>query len=118
MRSRASPLCRPSPSTRRRRSLVPSRVGTPPPGPPDRVPPRAPSQFAIRHSANTQKIPEWARLDAGARYTARFYDTNVTFRANVNNLLDRNYWAGSYFVDGIVILSSPRTVLVSATVDF
>jgi hypothetical protein len=38
--------------------------------------------------------------------------------AKANNLLDRNYGAGSYFVDGIGILSSPRTVLPSATVDF
>lgn len=70
------------------------------------------------NSANTQKIPDWARLDAGARYTTRLYDTNVTFRANVNNLLDHSYWAGTYFADGIAILSSPRTVMVSATAEF
>lgn len=73
------------------------------------------SQFV--NSANTQKIPEWARVDLGARYTARFFDKNVTFRANVNNLLDHSYWSGA-FTDGYAILSAPRTVLVSATVDF
>ncbi|MBY6240085.1 TonB-dependent siderophore receptor [Methylosinus sp. Sm6] len=70
------------------------------------------------NSANTQKIPEWARLDAGLRYSTQLVDKKVTFRANANNLLDHNYWAGSYFADGIVTLSSPRTVLMSATVDF
>ncbi|MBU3890339.1 TonB-dependent siderophore receptor [Methylosinus sp. KRF6] len=70
------------------------------------------------NSANTQKIPEWARLDAGLRYSTQLLDKKVTFRANANNLLDHNYWAGSYFADGIVTLSSPRTVLLSATVDF
>lgn len=70
------------------------------------------------NSANTQKIPEWARLDAGLRYSTQLLDKKVTFRANANNLLDHNYWAGSYFADGIVILSSPRTVLLSATVEF
>ena len=70
------------------------------------------------NSANTQKIPEWARLDAGLRYSTQLFDKKVTFRANANNLLDHNYWAGSYFADGIVILSSPRTVLVSATSTF
>jgi iron complex outermembrane receptor protein len=35
----------------------------------------------------------------------------------VTNLLDHSYWSGA-FSDGFATLSAPRTVLLSATVDF
>jgi iron complex outermembrane receptor protein len=41
----------------------------------------------------------------------------VTFRATVENLLDKSYWAGS-FNDNFATTGGPRTVRVSATVDF
>ncbi|OBS54191.1 TonB-dependent receptor [Methylosinus sp. 3S-1] len=69
------------------------------------------------NSANTYRLPEWARLDAGLRYATHIVETGVTFRANVTNLLDHSYWSGT-FSDGFATLSAPRTVLLSATVDF
>ena len=76
------------------------------------------SQFA--DGANTQELPSWNRLDLGANYMARILDRNVTFRARIDNVADKNYWAsaGGYPGSGYLVLGSPRTVVVSATVDF
>ncbi|MEF3367606.1 TonB-dependent siderophore receptor, partial [Methylocystis sp. 9N] len=68
-------------------------------------------------SWNYYRIPEWTRLDAGMRYTTKVYGTDMTFRANVNNLLDHSYWNGA-FNDGYATIGSPRTVLLSATFNF
>lgn len=69
------------------------------------------------NAANTQSVPSWTRYDLGARYALKTGNTPVTLRATVENLLDRNYWASS--LDGLgLVLGAPRTVLLSATVDF
>ncbi|MFC0252845.1 TonB-dependent receptor [Massilia consociata] len=71
-------------------------------------------------AANTQRLPSWSRLDIGANYTARFMDRDVTLRARIDNVTDRNYWAsaGGYPGFGYLVQGAPRTVAVSATVDF
>jgi iron complex outermembrane receptor protein len=71
-------------------------------------------------AANTQQLPSWTRLDLGASYLTRFMDRDVTLRARIDNLTDRNYWAsaGGYPGSGYLVLGAPRTVSVSATVDF
>lgn len=66
---------------------------------------------------NYYRIPEWARLDAGMRYATKVYDTDMTLRANVTNLLDHSYWSGAAN-DTFATLSAPRTVLLSATFNF
>jgi iron complex outermembrane receptor protein len=67
--------------------------------------------------ANTQSIPEWTRVDLGARYKVRLPDGKpLTLRAMVENVFDNNYWATtgrSYLTPG-----TPRTYLVSASIDF
>ncbi|NUJ80623.1 TonB-dependent siderophore receptor [Methylocystis sp. FS] len=68
-------------------------------------------------SLNYYRIPEWARFDAGARYTTKIYGTDMTLRANVNNLFNHSYWSGA-FNDGFATLDAPRTVLLSATFNF
>jgi iron complex outermembrane receptor protein len=68
-------------------------------------------------SLNWYRIPEWARFDAGVRYATTVYGTNMTLRANVNNLFDHSYWSGA-FNDGFATLDAPRTVLLSATFNF
>ena len=69
------------------------------------------------NQANTQGLPAWTRLDIGARYTTKVGGKTTTFRANIVNALDRTYWAGvaSY---GAFTQGAPRTVLLSAMVDF
>jgi iron complex outermembrane receptor protein len=68
-------------------------------------------------SANLYSIPAWTRWDAGARYTTRIADKPVVLRANIENLLDKNYWMGSYYPN-LVARAAPRTLLLSATMDF
>lgn len=67
--------------------------------------------------ANTQRLDPWTRIDVGARYSMRIAERPTTFRATVQNLFDREYWSGvaSY---GAFSQASPRTLLLSATVDF
>lgn len=69
---------------------------------------------------NTLSIPSWTRVDVGARYITEVNKQPVTFRARIDNLFDRNYWAstGGYPGAGYLVLGAPRTLTVSATVDF
>ena len=71
-------------------------------------------------AANTQQLPSWTRLDLGASYATRVLDRDVTVRARVDNAFGRDYWAsaGGYPGYGYLVLGAPRTVTVSATVDF
>lgn len=69
------------------------------------------------NSANTLTIPEWWRFDIGARYTTPVNGTDVTVRGYVTNLLDSNYWVGS-FSDNMVNLSEGRTFMLSTSVGF
>jgi iron complex outermembrane receptor protein len=67
-------------------------------------------------AANTLEIPNWTRLDLGARYAARIEDRSVVFRANVENVTNSSYWAsanGGYLVQG-----APLTAKLSVSVDF
>lgn len=70
--------------------------------------------------ANTQKLPSWTRLDLGANYAMRVMDRNVTLRARVDNVADKNYWAsaGGYPGSGYLVVGAPRTFTISGTVDF
>ncbi len=69
------------------------------------------------NSANTQEIPSWTRLDLGARYLTEIKERPVTFRADVENVFDLDYWSGvaSY---GTISQGAPLTVKVSMTTDF
>lgn len=65
---------------------------------------------------NNYSIPAWTRVDLGARYTIKLDERAVTFGALVENVADENYWAsanGGYLSQG-----APRTLKVSATLDF
>lgn len=66
--------------------------------------------------ANTQSLPSWNRLDLSTRYTMRLAGRATTLRASVNNVADKAYWvAGGR---NIFAAAEPRTVRVSASVDF
>lgn len=71
--------------------------------------------------ANTQKVPSWTRFDLGARYTTFINDAQqITLRARVENVADRDYWAsaGGFPGSGYLTLGAPRTLIVSTTLDF
>ncbi|MDD0967892.1 MULTISPECIES: TonB-dependent receptor [Pseudomonas] len=69
------------------------------------------------NQANTQELPSWTRVDAGARYATKIEGRPTTFRATVQNVFDREYWSGvaSY---GAFSPGYPRTLQLSATIDF
>ncbi|WP_245286422.1 TonB-dependent siderophore receptor [Bradyrhizobium sp. ARR65] len=67
-------------------------------------------------TANTQPIPDWTRLDLGARYTTQINGRKTVFRANVQNATGTEYWS-SVASFGTFFLGAPRTYLLSMTVD-
>ena len=69
------------------------------------------------NSTNTIQAPSWTRFDAGVRYATRMGGKPVTLRANLQNVFDRKYWAGA-FADNFMTVGAPRTLRLSATVDF
>lgn len=79
---------------------------------------RTASQFA--DAANTQSVPAWTRFDLGARYQFQVGANAVALRARIDNLANRNYWAsvGGFPGAGYLTLSTPRTFVMSASVDF
>lgn len=69
------------------------------------------------NQANTQRLPSWTTLDIGARYRSFIGGKPVTLRADLRNVADKDYWAGASTY-GTLSLGAPRTLLLSATVDF
>ncbi|WP_312427986.1 TonB-dependent receptor [Achromobacter sp.] len=69
------------------------------------------------NQANTQSVPSWTTFDLGARYALKVQGRDVTLRANVVNVFNRAYWSGvaSY---GTISQGVPRTVMLSASMDF
>ena len=67
------------------------------------------------NNTNALKVPGWTRVDAGARYITKTAGQVVTYRANIENLFDKNYWV---MQNGYVGTSSGRTFVLSAQVDF
>ncbi|MGJ3439441.1 TonB-dependent receptor [Pseudomonas sp. Je.1.5.c] len=68
-------------------------------------------------SANNLKAPKFTRYDLGIRYGMSIYERDVTLRASLENVENRAYWAGS-FNEGFASIGQPRTLKVSATIDF
>lgn len=66
-------------------------------------------------STSSLKVPGWTRVDIGGRYITRTAGKVVTYRANIENLFDRNYWV---MQNGYVGTASGRTFVLSAQVDF
>jgi iron complex outermembrane receptor protein len=63
---------------------------------------------------NRLSASAYATADLGARYTTSLQGKGVVLRASVSNLFDKRYWAGTLGSG----LGSPRTLLLSASVDF
>lgn len=76
------------------------------------------SQYA--DSANTQQLPSWTTLGLGARYAMVVGGKDLTLRARVDNVTNRNYWAsaGGYPGAGYLVLGDPRTFTLSGTLAF
>lgn len=67
-------------------------------------------------AANSLSVPSWTRVDAGARYETKISGKPVTFRLNVENLFDRDYWGTA--TAGYLFVGSPRTFTLSTSIAF
>jgi iron complex outermembrane receptor protein len=70
------------------------------------------------NAANSLSIPAWTRVDLGARYGFKADDKYITLRANVENVANKAYWASASTANNYLTQGEPRTLKVSATVDF
>lgn len=72
------------------------------------------------NAANTLELPGWTRLDIGARYVTDIKSKLFTVRGRVDNVADRDYWAssGGSPGSGYLVMGAPRTVTISAQLDF
>ena len=64
---------------------------------------------------NSLYLPSWTRYDVGARYRTVVMGKSVVFRANVENVFGKDYWLTS---GTFATVAAPRTVLLSAQIDF
>ncbi len=74
------------------------------------------SQFV--RADNSLKIPSYKLYSIGARYERTIADKQFTFRVNVDNLLDEDYWTTSVGRDNSLFLGAPRSINLSFTVAF
>jgi iron complex outermembrane receptor protein len=70
------------------------------------------------NATNTLSLPDWTRVDLGARYTftSPWNGKPIVVRASVENVFNKAYWASAY--SGVITLGAPRTYLVSTTFNF
>ena len=67
---------------------------------------------------NTAKIPAWTRIDLGARYATQIDGHNVVWRAGVDNVTDKKYWATVGNAFGQLTQGMGRVYKLSMSVDF
>lgn len=70
------------------------------------------------NAGNTMKLSSWTRYDVGARYRTNVAGKPVTLRATIDNVFNKNYWLASSTLLTVGTVAAPRTVLVSAQIDF
>ncbi|PHX39758.1 TonB-dependent receptor [Pseudomonas sp. NZIPFR-PS5] len=80
-------------------------------------------QYSASKYANREgsvKVDDYAVFNAGSRYSTKIEGYDTVLRLTVDNLFDKRYWrdAGEYLGDDYLFLGAPRTVRVSATVNF
>jgi iron complex outermembrane recepter protein len=66
-------------------------------------------------ATNARSIPGYGLVNAGARYETRWLGQPTTLRANVDNLLDKRYWAAA---TPTLYAGLPRTFKLSMQVEF
>lgn len=65
---------------------------------------------------NTQRAPSYTKFDVGARYTVEVGDTALTFRANIDNVTNKNAWLA--IQGGGLVRLTPRTLRLSVEAAF
>ncbi len=76
------------------------------------------SQWA--DAGNTITVPSWTRFDIGARYSFEAGGRSVTLRARLDNVTDQDEWVsvGGFPGSNYLVLGIPRTLSITASVDF
>ncbi len=69
------------------------------------------------NATNTLKLDDWTTVGLGARYLVNIGNQDLTLRARVDNVFDRDYWSSAND-SGQITLGAPRTVSINATIDF
>lgn len=69
------------------------------------------------NQANTQSLPSWITANVGARYQLKLSGKTTTFRADLKNVFDKDYWSGAASW-GAISQGLPRTLLLTASMDF
>ena len=69
---------------------------------------------------NRNAVPAWNRLDIGLRWNVELANRPLTLRARLDNVFNKAYWAsaGGYPGANYLVLGSPRSASLSATIDF
>lgn len=72
------------------------------------------------NASNSINVPGWIRWDVGASYTRKVSGVPVTVRASVENVANKSYWSsvGGYPNNGYLVLSQPRTFMLSVSAEF
>jgi len=66
-------------------------------------------------AANILRMPGWTRLDLGARLRTHVAGKPVVLRASLENVSNKSYWVTAA---GYTTTGAPRTLMLSAQVDF
>jgi iron complex outermembrane receptor protein len=71
-------------------------------------------------AGNTHSVPSWNRLDLGARWGTVVAGRPLTLRARLDNVFDKGDWtsAGGFPGANYLVLGNPRTLSISAAIDF
>lgn len=68
--------------------------------------------------ANTLDLPGWTRFDLGARFVTLVGNRPLTFRAAVDNVANKRFWASAFDQFSAQLLQGqPRTFRLSASID-
>lgn len=69
---------------------------------------------------NKLSVPGWTRLDLGGRWITELGNTPTTFRLRVENATNRAYWSsvGGYPDNGYLVVGAPRSVELTASIDW
>jgi iron complex outermembrane receptor protein len=71
--------------------------------------------FIDTNNTRARSTPSWTRFDLGARYATRIAGHDTTFRLNVDNVANRDYWASAS--RGVLVVGAPRSVRLSVSTD-
>lgn len=69
------------------------------------------------NTTNTLELPDYTIFDMGAKYQTKLGGVDTTFRATIDNLANKKYWAG-VFNSNYAIVGEARTYKLGVTFDF